>query len=156
MLGDRCHESGQRALPLRSISSIKLLHETVMLVTKVQLNGQRNTEQAVASFRKLQIYAMWCTPWTSCYRVCKLTVLELGLSRYSWQIFNPQHACAPRVTVLGLCVCLFVTQHLTFHEIIRTTNNTNLLSVRWRLKIVSDFLWKSFVAKLGHFLMVQL
>ena len=51
---------------------------------------------------------------------------------------NPRHACAARVTVLGLCVCvclsvcLFVcvsvTQHLTLHVIIRTTNDSNLPS----------------------------
>ena len=44
----------------------------------------------------------------------------------------PRRACAARVAVLGLCVCVFVclsvTQHLTFHVIIRTTNDTNLLS----------------------------
>jgi len=47
-------------------------------------------------------------------------------------IINARCACAVRVTVLGLCVCVSVcvsvTQHLTFHVIIRATNNTNLLS----------------------------
>ena len=43
-------------------------------------------------------------------------------------IINPRRACAARVTVLGLCVCVSVTQHLTFHVIIRATNDTNLLS----------------------------
>ena len=33
-----------------------------------------------------------------------------------------------RVTVLGLCVCVSVTQHLNFHAIIRATKDTNLLS----------------------------
>ena len=75
-------------------------------------------------------------------------------------IFNPRCVCAARVTVLGLCVCVSVcvsgTQHLTFYAIIRATNDTNLLSGGWRLKILSDFLWKCFVAKLEYFLLVRL
>ena len=55
-----------------------------------------------------------------------------------------------------VCVCVSVTQHLTFHVIIRTTNDTNLLSGGWRSKILSDFLWKCFVAKLERFLLVWL
>ena len=47
-------------------------------------------------------------------------------------IFSPRRACAASVTVLGLCVCVSVcvsvTQHLTFHKVIRATNDTNLLS----------------------------
>ena len=46
-------------------------------------------------------------------------------------VINPRRACAARVTVLGLCVsvcvCVSVTQHLTFHVFIRATNDTNLL-----------------------------
>ena len=36
-------------------------------------------------------------------------------------LINPRRACAARVTVLGLCVCVSVTQHLTFHVIVRAT-----------------------------------
>ena len=43
------------------------------------------------------------------------------------QLINPRRACAARVTVLGLCVCVSVTQHLTFHVFIHATNDTNLL-----------------------------
>ena len=47
-------------------------------------------------------------------------------------LVNPRRACAARVSVLGLCVCLSVcmsvTQHLTLYVIIRATNDTNLLS----------------------------
>ena len=43
-------------------------------------------------------------------------------------IINPRRACAARVTVLGLYVCMSVTQHLTLYVIIRATNDTNLLS----------------------------
>ena len=46
-------------------------------------------------------------------------------------VINPRCACAARVTVLGLyhvSVCVSVTQHLTFHMIIRAKNDTNLLS----------------------------
>ena len=50
-----------------------------------------------------------------------------------------------------LCVCVSVTQHPTFHAIIRATNDTNL-SGGWRSKILSDFLWNCFVAKLERFL----
>ena len=55
-----------------------------------------------------------------------------------------------------VCVCVSVTQHLTFHVIICATNDTNLLSGGWRSKILSDFLWKCFVAKLERFLLVRL
>ena len=43
-------------------------------------------------------------------------------------VVNPRRACAARVTVLGLCVCMCVsvTQHLTFYVFIRATNDTNL------------------------------
>ena len=40
--------------------------------------------------------------------------------------------------------------------IIRATNDTNLLNGGWRLKILSDFLWKCFTAKLERFLLVRL
>ena len=43
-------------------------------------------------------------------------------------LVNPRRACAARVTVLGLCVCVSVTQHLTFHAIIYAINDTNFLS----------------------------
>ena len=55
-----------------------------------------------------------------------------------------------------VCVCVSVTQHLTFHVIIRATNDTNLLIGWWMSKILSDFLWKCFVAKLERFLLVRL
>ena len=55
-----------------------------------------------------------------------------------------------------VCVCVSVTQHLTFHAIIRATNDTNLLSGGWRSKILSDFLWKCFIAKLELNLLVRL
>ena len=49
---------------------------------------------------------------------------------------------------VSVCVCVSVTQHLTFHVIIRAINNTILLSGGWRSKLLSDFLWKCFIAKL--------
>ena len=55
-----------------------------------------------------------------------------------------------------VCVCVSVTQHLTFNMIIRAANGTNPLSGGWRSKILSDLLWKSFVAKLERFLLVRL
>ena len=42
-------------------------------------------------------------------------------------IINPRRACAAKVTVLGLCASVSITQHLTFHVIICATND-NLLS----------------------------
>ena len=73
-------------------------------------------------------------------------------------LFNPRRACTARVTVLGLsvCVCVSVTQHLTLNVIIHATNDSNLPSGGWRSKILSDFLWKCFVAKLERFLLVRL
>ena len=56
------------------------------------------------------------------------------MARSGHAFINPRHACAARAKVLGLrvclhvCVCVSVTQHLTFHAIIRATNDTNLLS----------------------------
>ena len=55
-----------------------------------------------------------------------------------------------------VCFCVSVTQHLTFHVIIHATNDTNLLSGGWRSKILSDFLWKCFIAKLERFLLVRI
>ena len=52
-------------------------------------------------------------------------------------------------------VCVFVTQLLTFHMIVRATNDNNLLSSGLKLKIQSDFLGKCFVAKLEHFLLLR-
>ena len=79
---------------------------------------------------------------------------------FHFPFINPRRACAARVTVLGLCVCLCVcvsvTQHLTLHVIICATNDTNLLSCGWRSKILSDFLWKCFVAKLERFMLAWL
>ena len=42
-------------------------------------------------------------------------------------VINPRRTCTVRVTVLGLCICVSVTQHLTFDVFIHATNNTNLL-----------------------------
>ena len=74
-------------------------------------------------------------------------------------LINPWRTCTVRVTVLGLCVCLSVcvsvTQHLTFHVFICATNDTNLLGGGWKSKILSNFLWKCFIAKLEHFPFVQ-
>ena len=61
------------------------------------------------------INTMWLLQWVPIFMECLLT---LG-------------ACAARVTVLGLCVCVSVCvsviQHLTFDMFIRATNDTNLL-----------------------------
>ena len=55
-----------------------------------------------------------------------------------------------------VCVCVSIIQHLTLYVIIRATNNSNLPRGGWRSKILSDFLWKCFVAKLERFLLVRL
>ena len=44
-------------------------------------------------------------------------------------IINPRRACAARVTVLGLCVCLSVISNLTSRAIMRPTRDTNGFSV---------------------------
>ena len=77
---------------------------------------------------------------------CKAQAEEVGRAikntRQIHGIINPRRVCAAKVTVFGLCVsvCVSVTQHLTFHAIIRATNDTNLLNGGWRSKILSDFL----------------
>ena len=100
------------------------------------------------------VFAVACLAFNFIFRKKKWVIHE------NCVIFNPQRACAASVTVLGLCVCVSVcvsvTQHLTFHKVIRATNDTNLLSGGWRSKILSNFLWKCFVAKLECFLLVQL
>ena len=94
-----------------------------------------------------------------------LQLEKIHFKNSNWSIgsvINPRRARAARVTVLGLCVCVCVcvsvcvsvTQHLTLHVIIHATNDSNLPSGGWRSKILSDFLWKCFVAKLEHFLLV--
>ena len=72
-------------------------------------------------------------------------------------IINPWRACAARVTVLGLCVCACVCVcYSTSQVFIRATNDITLLGGGWRSKILNDFLWKCFVAKLERFLLVRL
>ena len=44
-------------------------------------------------------------------------------------IVNPRRACAARVTVLGLCVCMSVSSNLASRAIMRPTRNTNGFSV---------------------------
>ena len=51
-----------------------------------------------------------------------------------------------------LCVCVCYS---TSHDY-RATNDTNLLSGGWRSKVLSNFLWKCFVAKLERYLLVRL
>ena len=41
-------------------------------------------------------------------------------------MINPRRACAARVTILGLCICVSATQHLTLNMLIRATNDSNL------------------------------
>ena len=59
------------------------------------------------------------------------------LSAHS-RVVNPQRACAARVAVLGLCVCvsvcLSVTSNLASRAIMRPTRGTNGFIVRWALK----------------------
>ena len=42
-----------------------------------------------------------------------------GMEYHIVGIFNPRHACAARVTVVGLCVCLFVCRRLFSHYRLR-------------------------------------
>ena len=65
-----------------------------------------------------------------CAIIVSGTAGEYDLLLNASYIINPRRACAARVTVLGLCVCVSVTQHLTFHVFIRATNDTNLLGGR--------------------------
>ena len=52
-----------------------------------------------------------------------------------YHFINPRRACAARVTVLGLCLCVCVSACV----FIRGTNNTNLGGGR-KSEILSDFL----------------
>ena len=63
------------------------------------------------------------------FRVVELkTKSNVILQLYTNTVINPQPTCTPRVTVLGICVCVSVTQHLTLNVIIHATNDSNLPS----------------------------
>ena len=47
------------------------------------------------------------------------------------------------------CVCLSVCVCVSTSVIICATNDSNLLSGKWRSKILSDFLWKCFVTNVS-------
>ena len=55
-------------------------------------------------------YVVICISWqhVHCYFVFVKTEASLLVSKANDIIFNPQHACTARVTVLGLCVCLLL------------------------------------------------
>ena len=48
---------------------------------------------------------------------------------FVFNVINPRHACAVRVTVLGLCVCLSVTRRLITRVIIRAKNELSYSAV---------------------------
>ena len=71
-------------------------------------------------------------------------------------------ACAARVIVLGLCVCLSVCLSVCVSVCYSTSHyssdyschkRTHLFSGGWRSKHLSDFLWKWFIAELEYFLL---
>ena len=51
-------------------------------------------------------------------------------------LVNPRRACAARITVLGLCVCvcLSVSSNLASRSITRPTRDTNGISATWAVK----------------------
>ena len=62
-------------------------------------------------------------------------------------------ACAARVTVLGLCVCLPVTAILPPRTIRRLTRGTSGYSATCTRLLKRRFLYKCFVNKLGRYLL---
>ena len=104
-----------------------------------------------------------CILWGRCVVVSSLwknsstwICARLPLARMRKEGYSTWSVCLCVCVSLCLCVCVSVTQHLTLHVIIHATNNSNLPSGGWRSKILSDFLWKCFVAKLERFLLVRL
>ena len=84
------------------------------------------------------------------------SVLKSGTLSSQYWIINPRRACAVRVTVLGLCVCVcYSTSHFYTRLFVPQTIVTFPAADEGR-KILSDFLWKCFVAKLECFLLVRL
>ena len=57
-------------------------------------------------------------------------------------ITNPRHACAVRVTVLGLCVCLSIISYLPSRAITRQASDTNGFIMTWAVKVKRSFLFK--------------
>ena len=55
-------------------------------------------------------------------------------SYLSGGFINPRRACAARVTVLGLCVCLSVSSNPASRAIMHPTRNTNGFRVTWAAK----------------------
>ena len=56
------------------------------------------------------------------------------------QVINLRHACAVRVTVLGLCVCVCLsTLFLYLAQFTRKTRNTSDFSVTWTVEFKMSF-----------------
>ena len=58
-------------------------------------------------------------PWTG------TILLPYKIFFDEYLIINPRRACAERVTVFGLCVCVSITSNLGSHAIMHPTRNTN-------------------------------
>ena len=67
-------------------------------------------------------------------------------------VINPWCACAARVTVVVLCVCLSVCLLLYIFSSVRSSHKRyDLPNGQWRSELSNSFLWKCPVAKLERF-----
>ena len=75
----------------------------------------------------------------------------------NWELINPRHACAARVTVLVLCVCMCVSVCLFAHAILAVraiksiVKDTIVLSVRFAAIFKRRFSLNCLIRKLERF-----
>ena len=62
-------------------------------------------------------------------------------------IINPRHACAAKVTVVGLCVCMYVCSNLPPHTLESQKRDTNGFIAIWERFLILTILLKMLCSK---------